>query len=117
MDESRPVAIHFDSLDAAIRAKILTVNCREMLSKFDHDVISQAKTEKEREKFMSIFKMIAAIKQDTDNILDGKTDVPFSPYSRYIIKREIEQFSSYHTLESYIEFLNNRERSIKQKTT
>jgi len=109
------ISTQFHALDSAIQAKILTVNGREMLAKFDKEVLSQVKQEKDRAKLLGIFKMIAAIKEDADNILEGNSESPLSPYSRYIMKREMEKFEKFDTLESYIESLNMRERTTKEK--
>jgi len=98
----------FDSFENETKAKILTISSKEILRKFEKDILSKQRTEKDKSKFIGIYRVMDSINIDIKKIVEGNNR-PMCSYSKTIINKEMERFSNCHSVSQYLISLNERE--------
>jgi hypothetical protein len=108
MESNNDAKTLFDSFENETKAKILTISSKEILKKFEKDILSKQRTEKDRANFMGIYKVMHAINVDISKFLEGN-NTPMCSYSKTIVNKEMERFTNCHSVSQYLILLNERE--------
>jgi len=97
----------FESLETEMKAKILTVSAKEMLIKFEKDILSNT-CQINKHKFVGIVGLINTIIMDSKKILEEGSENNTSSYSKHFILKELRKMEKYENILQYLDVLNER---------